>query len=454
MRVSFHGAAGGKVSGSCHRIEFDKKGKDQALLDCGSFMAEKGSQDFGFDPQNPKWLLLSHGHWDHFGRIVSLVKKGFNGEIIATAPTKAITEFSTLDSARYNRRRENRFASDSPEQYTVEDVRKTISLFGREAVYGKPIKLSKNVTAVFFDAGHMLGSASVLLEINEGGIIRRLTFSGDIGNSNKPIICNPTLPPKSDFVIMETLYGDRPHRPFIQSTEEFYNAINDAFKRKGNVVIPAFAVSRSQEILYLLRAGLENKKLPKRMVAFLDSPSAIKATKVFRNYPDFFDEEAKELVKRGKDPFSFPNLTFTEKVSDSKQINDVKNGAVIVAASGMGTGGRIMYHLKQNLPRPESSVVVANFAAKGTLVRDIVDGKKIVNILGEEIPVRAKIYTINGFSGHGGQTELVNWQGATGTPATTFLVHAEEKQRQAFAQILKARGLNIEMPDMHESFKI
>lgn len=453
MRISFHGAAGGQVSGSCHRIEFDKRGRDQTLLDCGSFMAESGSEDFGFDPTEPKWLLLSHGHWDHFGRLALLVKKGFNGEIISTAPTKAITEFSLHDSTRYNRRRENKFEASS-NQYDVEDVRKTISLFGREAVYRKPIKLSRNVTATFFDAGHMLGSASVLLEIKEGGITRRVTFSGDIGNNNKPIICNPTLPPKSDFVIMETLYGDRTHRPFIQSTEEFYSVINDAFKRKGNVIIPAFAVSRSQEILYLLRAGLESKKLPKRMIAFLDSPSAIKATRIFRNYPDFFDKEAKELIERGKDPFSFPGLTFTEKVNDSKQINDIKSGAVIVAASGMGTGGRILYHLKQNLPRPESSIVIANFAARGTLVRDIVDGKKTVNILGEDIPVRAKVYAINGFSGHGGQNELINWQGTTGSPATTFLVHAEDKPRQVFAQILKARGLNIEMPDMHESFKI
>lgn len=455
MKISFHGAAR-EVTGSCHLVEV---AKTKILLDCGLFQSgepvdNEKQNDFDFDPSTIDYLLLSHAHLDHFGRIPLLVKRGFSGEVISTLPTKDLSALAMLDSAKYNARQGNKFSNRSENLFDTKDVNKALDLFGRTAVYEKPIRLNKKVTATYFNAGHIIGSASIFLEVNEGDNIKKLVFSADIGNNNKPIITNPTLPPKSDLVIMESTYGDRNHTPVIKSLEEYYDAISSTVASGGNVVNPVLAIERAQEMLYILRAGLEAKKMPKNIKAFLDSPLAIKATNIVRNYPNYFNEETRGLIESGKDPFSFPNLELTETVSESKAIRNTRRGAVILAGSGMAMGGRVIYHLRDNLPRPESSIIISNFVPEGSLLKKIIDGEKSVQILGEDIPVRAKIYTIGGFSAHAGQNELIKWQRNSGKPGITFLVHGEENPMQTLATKLRRRGNQVKMPTLHETFEV
>jgi metallo-beta-lactamase family protein len=318
--------------------------------------------------------------------------------------------------------------------------------------YGKRLPLADGISVTLYDAGHILGSAAIALDLQENGRGRRLLFSGDIGYSGRAIVRDPAPPPEADIVIMETTYGDRLHKELKPSVEELYEAINSTLKRGGNVLIPSFALERAQEILYHLREGIEQGALPQSMQVFLDSPMAISATQIFRRHPECFDEEAFEIFRSGQDPFALPGLRFTRETAESIAINNFRGGAVIIAGSGMCTGGRIRHHLKQNLWRKEASVVFVGFAAQGTPARRIIDGEKSIKIFGEEISVRARIHTIGGFSAHADQKDLLAWHRQTGRPATTFLVHGEEKIIAKFAGLLS--GTRVEMPDLHQVYDI
>ena len=312
--------------------------------------------------------------------------------------------------------------------YGMLDALNACDRFGRVAAYGQPIALAPGIVVTFFDAGHILGSASILFGVEEGGRKRRrVLFSGDLGNAGRPLLRPPANPPQVDAVIMETTYGDRLHKPLAPSIEEFYQAISATFQRGGNVVIPTFALERAQELLYVLRQGREGNQLPPAMQVFLDSPMAISATEIFERYPEGYGPAVAELFRDGRDPFSLPGLHFARETADSAAINRVTGGGVIMAGSGMCTGGRIRHHLRHNLWRPQASVIFVGYAAQGTLARKIIDGAKQVEIFGETIAVRAEIHTINGFSAHADQAELLAWHAQTHAERT-ILVHGEAKR--------------------------
>ncbi len=463
MKISFHGADRG-VTGSCHLIECAGR---RILVDCGLYQGgreldEENAGDFGFDPAAIDYLLLTHAHLDHCGRIPLLASRGFQGEIITTAASRELARLVMLDSAnlneeeaRYRNRRASRHGrrnADTVPLYTVLDALNALEYFGRTAVYDQALQLAPGIQATFLDAGHILGSANVLLELTEDGAQRRVLFSGDLGLSERPILRDPARPPRADVVVMETTYGDREHKQLEPSIGELYDAINAALGRGGNVVIPTFALERAQEILYYLREGVESGTLPASVQVFLDSPMAISATQIFRRHPECYDEETCELFRAGRDPFQLPELHFTRETAESMAINRIASGAVIMAGSGMCTGGRVRHHLKHNLGRKDSSIVFVGYAAEGTLARRIVDGAKTVHIFGDTYPVNARIHTIGGFSAHAGQAELLAWHRHTGNPETTFLVHGEPDSMTTFAGLLK--NTRVEMPRLHQSYTL
>lgn len=447
MHISFHGADG-EVTGSCHLIECAGK---RILIDCGLFQGgreieEENASDFGFDAESIDFVLLTHAHLDHCGRLPLLVKRGFRGEIIATSATRELARLILLDAASLQEeesvRRERgraRHGSDHSAQplYTVIEALNTLDYFGRQAVYGKKLHLATGIDATFIDAGHILGSASVYLQLEENGERRRVLFSGDLGNDNgAPLLQMEEQLPPCDVVVMETTYGDRCHRSLASSIQELYEAINDTFARGGNVIIPTFALERAQELLYFLREGREQKILPGTLQVFLDSPMAISATEIFERHPECFSEKLAEVLRSHKDPFRIPGLHLVRETAESMALNRISGGAVIMAGSGMCTGGRVRHHLRHNLWRRESSIIFVGFAAQHTLARQIIDGAQRVRIFREDIPVNARIYTINGFSAHADQAELLAWHTRAGNPQMTFLVHGEERVANHFKTLL------------------
>ena len=465
MRLSFHGANRG-VTGSCHLLEVEGL---KILVDCGLFQGgreidEENEADFAFDPRSIDIILLTHAHLDHCGRIPLLVKRGFEGEIIATQATRELAKVVLLDAAHLQEeeaerhaRKNKRHGKPAPEPlYTEIDTLDALDLFGRRAHYEKPITLSDRLTATYYDAGHILGSASIYLEYREdGGKPKTLLFSGDIGSKGSAIVRDPQIPPHAHTVVMESTYGDRNHKAPEPTIHELYEAIRNTLHRGGNVIIPTFALERSQELLYHLREGVEQDALPRSLPVFLDSPMAINATEIFRRHPECYDDETKAIFDRGEDPFMLPELRFTRETADSMALNRLHSGAVIMAGSGMCTGGRVRHHLRHHLWRRESSVVFVGFAAPGTLARHIVDSsqntdkKGQVKLFGDTIPINARIYTINGFSAHAGRDELLEWHEGV-HPKRTILVHGEEKKMAMFAEALEDHT-DVLMPEMGDA---
>jgi metallo-beta-lactamase family protein len=461
MKISFHGADR-NVTGSCHLLECAGK---RILIDCGLYqggreLEEENRQAFGFEPREIDYLLLSHAHLDHCGRIPLLAKRGFRGEIITTAASRELARLVMLDAAhvqeeenRYKLRKAARLVKRSGQispLYTRLDALNSLDFFGRTASYGTPLELAAGIRTTFLDAGHILGSACILLELEEGGNRRSVLFSGDLGNSGRVILRDPAQPPDVDTVVMETTYGDRLHKPLEPSVHELYDAINDTFKHGGNVVIPTFALERTQEILFYLREGVEAGHIGRYSQVFLDSPMAISATEIFNRHPECYDAQTLELFRNGRDPFYLPTLHLTQQTADSIAINRINAGAIIMAGSGMCSGGRVRHHLKHNLWRRDSSVIFVCFAAEGTLARRIIDGEEQVNIFGDDIPVRATIHTIGGFSAHADQSELLAWHRQTGHPQATYLVHGEEQAMRVFAGQLE--DTRVEMPRLHQEY--
>jgi metallo-beta-lactamase family protein len=461
MKLSFHGADRG-VTGSCHMVECAGK---RVLIDCGLYQGgreldEENAEPFGFDAATIDFVLLTHAHLDHCGRLPLLVKRGFRGEIVTTAASRELARVVLMDSAHLQeeeafyraRKAARRGKGETPQAlYTQLDALNSMEYFGRIAHYDQPMVLAPGLTATFLDAGHILGSASIYLQCAEAGKQRSMVFSGDLGNAGRPLLRDPTPPPEVDMVVMETTYGDRLHKPLAPSIEELYQAIEDTLRRGGNIIIPTFALERTQEILFHLHSGVDSGRLPRSMQVFLDSPMAISATEIFRHHPECLDEEANALLASGQHPFSLFNLHYTRETAESMALNSITGGAVILAGSGMATGGRVRHHLKHNLWREDSSVIFVGFAAQGTLARRIVDGAQSVRLFGEEIPVRAHIYTINGFSAHADRDELLAWHRHSHAPRT-FLVHGEESVMQQFAG--KLENTQVEMPEFGQTYDL
>lgn len=458
MQISFHGASR-SVTGSCHLLECGGK---RILIDCGLYQGsreldEENANDFGFDPASIDFLVLTHAHLDHCGRIPLLVKRGFSGRVLCTAATRELAKLVLLDAARiqeedakyrnYKAGKRQKTAPLAEPLYTTVDALNALDVFVDIARWEKPHRLAPGIAVNFFDAGHILGSAFVLFELEENGQKRRVLFSGDLGSDGRAILPDPAPAPQADVVVMESTYGDRSHKGLEESIAELYEAINTTIAGHGNVLIPSFALERSQEILYYLREGVEQGHLPHNLRVYLDSPMAISATEIFRRHPECFDEETWQVLVTGRDPFTFPGLSYTRDTADSVALKQV-DGAVLIAGSGMATGGRIRHHLRNNLWRPESAVVFVGFASQGTLARAIIDGAKEVRIFQEEIAVQASIHTINGFSAHADQQELLAWHAQT-QAGQTFLVHGEEGAMRRFAEQLQ--GTRVILPEAHSS---
>ncbi len=451
MKIKFCGAAT-TVTGSCHLITTDKH---KVLLDCGQFqggkaLEEMNRDDFGFNPADIDCLILSHAHIDHCGRIPLLVKNGFKGYIYCTDATAELVEIMLKDSGYIhekeaewqNRKAERAGKPMRPPLYTVQDALDSLQ-FIRPVLYDQLFEINENMKVVFNDAGHILGSAIVELWVEENDDVSKIVFSGDLGVKNRPILRNPTLIKKADYVIMETTYGNRLHPENALSIDQLIEIILKTTKRGGTVVIPSFAVGRTQELIYdLNRFYHENDQFKQELsnlTVFVDSPMATTATEVFKKNAQAFDEDTRQYILNGDNPLDFKNLKFTRTSEESRNINFDKNPKIIISASGMCEAGRIKHHLKHNLWDKKSSIVFVGYQAEGTLGKLLVEGEKNVMIMGEEIHVAAEIHNLQGFSGHADKEGLLDWlRGFRKKPGQIFLVHGEEDSKHEFAQTVKA----------------
>lgn len=433
-----------EVTGSNYVVEV---GKTRFLVDCG--MHQGGQKEeglnfapFPYDPGEIAFVLLTHAHIDHSGRLPRLVREGYSGPIYATSPTCDLTEIMLLDSAYIQemesewRTRKARRAGRSGQEplYTQDDARKAIRLL-RPIEYSSPLTPAPGVTVLFHDAGHILGSSFVELRLEDQGEKVRVLFSGDVGQPDQPLIRDPDIMAQTDYLLLESTYGDRLHEQDGTPEEKLAAILKQAKRDGGNVIIPAFAVERTQELLFFLREIFAKHELD--MPVYVDSPLASRATDVFRKHPEAFDEESRELMKKGG-AFDFPQLHYTHSADESRALNG-KNGIVIISASGMADAGRIRHHLKHNLWRPEAHVVIVGFQAQGTLGRRLLDGDKRVRIFGEEIAVKAHIDEITGLSAHADQAQLLSWASHFVPPRLTILVHGELQSALTLERLLEER---------------
>jgi metallo-beta-lactamase family protein len=460
MNLRFLGAAR-TVTGSCSYLS---SSDSKILVDCGLIQGnnshDRNRDPFPFDPKEIGLLFLTHAHLDHSGLVPRLVKEGFRGKIVATSATIDLVELMLRDSAKIQEtdaewmtKKELRAGREPVEPlYTVDDVERVMPLVAK-VPYGQIVTAGHGIQYRFLDAGHILGSGSLELWLPRDGREKKVVFSGDIGRKGNPIINDPSLSSEADFVVMESTYGNRQHKNLDESVNELADAVQSTFQRNGNVLIPAFAIGRTQDLLYVLNRLVREGRLPK-VTVYIDSPLAEEATKAYLAHPDCFDEEAKRLMGRRKIGDAL-KVRFTSSVEESMAINRIRSRAVIIAGSGMCEGGRIRHHLKHNLWRHECSVIFVGFQAKGTLGRKIVDGEKSVMIFGEEIAVRAKVYTIGGFSAHADQKELLEWLSAFRNKPKVFVVHGEEETALLFADLVRQRyGFTVHAPVRGESFEL
>ena len=463
MNIHFLGAAG-EVTGSCYLVE-DRNLR--FLVDCGIFQGgrEARAKNLGsikFDPRKLDFVLLTHAHIDHSGLIPRLVALGYRGPVYCTRATAALLEIMLPDSAHVqeiestwqNRRKHvsGRYGrQDAAPLYTVNQA--LLSLEQLEAFdYEKPFQPADGIDVTFHDAGHILGSAILEIDIAADSGKRKLVFSGDLGQPDRPLMNDPTPVMSADILLVESTYGNRLHKTLSDTESELVTAVTETFARGGNVVIPAFAVGRTQEVIHVLADLVRRDRLPS-LTVFVDSPMATAASQATSRFTKLLDAQAQEVAAWITGHKAQFNLRYTATVRESMAINQLKGGAVIIAASGMCNAGRILHHLAQNLPRRQSSILITGFQAEGTLGRRLVDGAREVNLLGERIPVKARIYTIGGLSAHADQQGLINWlQGFRKAPGRTFVVHGEHATALDFAEHVRTslQWPNVGVPERGE----
>ena len=463
MKLHFYGADR-CVTGSCHCLEINGK---KILVDCGLQQGrdELDNRYLAFAPGNIDILLVTHAHIDHTGRIPLLVKNGFHGRILTTRLTADLMKIMLLDSAHiqesdaeYENRKGERAGREHVDPLYTEQDALDVFKYVTTCEYKEKVDLCEGVSAVFTDAGHLLGSASITLELEENGVHKTIVFSGDIGNVDQPIIRDPQLLKKADYVVMESTYGDRNHTEVWSYTDELAQIIDETLGKGGNVVIPSFAVGRTQELLYFIRE-IKDQKLVKstpNFPVYIDSPLAKAATTVFcGDLHGYLDEQALELVKDGTHMFTFPNLNLVESSEESKMLNMDSTPKVIISASGMCDAGRIRHHLKHNLWRANSAVVFVGFQSPGTLGRRLLDGVEKVKLFGEEIAVKAKIVNFLGLSSHADHDHLVEWIKAFDPkPAHVFVVHGDEDVAPVFAEELNSLGFHAHAAKFTECYDL
>jgi len=412
---------------------------------------------FDFNPEEYSALLLTHAHLDHCGRIPKLVKHGFKGKIFCTSATKDLAYIVMMDAAKiavHDTERENRRRAEinlPPRQpiYEEKDVENVIKLF-KIVDYGKLIKINKEINVTFHDAGHILGAASLKIDVEK----KILVFSGDLGQVGTPIVRDPTIIKKADYVFIESTYGDRLHPPAKERKNKFLDIINETYKRGGKLLIPSFAIERTQELLYDLNLFVEKNLMPKIDV-YIDSPMAIKTTEVFKKHPEFYDKEIKALFDTGDNPFSFPGLRLSKTVDDSKKIDELKKPCIIIAGSGMCTGGRIKYHIKNDIEDPKSTILFVGYQVKGTLGYWIKKGVKKIRLLGTQRFVRARVASIDSFSAHADYNSLLNWlKHFSPKPTKVFVIHGDKEASLEFSNKVQKLGLKTYIPRMREKITL
>lgn len=465
MKLTFYGAAR-TVTGSQHLIEVNGK---RILLDCGLYQGKRSeafdrNRHLPFEARSVDAMILSHAHIDHSGNIPNLVKSGYNGDIISTYATRDLCAAMLLDSGHIqerdvefvNKQRKKRGEPPVEPIYTQDDASESMQYFTTMG-YGRARQILPGVTLTFHDAGHMLGSAFVVLDIEDRDAKRdvRLVFSGDLGRAGMPIIRDPETIDRADVLIMESTYGDRVHPAFEDDSHEMERIITETYRRGGMIIIPAFAVGRTQQLIYQLHQLARKGDIP-NIPVYVDSPLAIDVTAIYRLHPECYDAETREFMTEARDPFGFKRLTYTRTTEESKQLNFLREPAVIISASGMAETGRILHHLKNRIEDPRTTVLIVSWQAENTLGRRLVDGEPEVRIFGEVYKNRANVEVLNGFSGHADRDGLLAWVGAmVQKPKSTFLVHGEETPALTLAESLKSTyGLHVNVPGWKQSFEV
>jgi len=469
MEITFYGAAR-TVTGSQHLLDINGH---RILLDCGLYQgrrreSEDRNRHLPYDARSIDTLILSHAHIDHSGNIPNLVKSGFNGRIICTFATRDLCNIMLRDSAKIqegdvaylNKKRLRQKLPPIEPIYTMVDALKSIKRF-LCIDYESPFLVAPGVTLTFYDAGHILGSALTTLDIEDesGGAPMRLLFTGDLGRNNRPILNDPTQLDHADILIMESTYGNREHPADPDTDEMLKKTIFDTMKRGGKVIVPAFAVGRTQELVYRLNNLVENGELPADLPVYVDSPLAIDATSVFRSHPEAFDDEAAQILLTDSDHnlFGFQMMHYTRSTEESKALNNLRRSAVIISASGMAEAGRILHHLKNNVEDERNTILITGFMAPNTLGRRIVEKQKRIRIFGEEYNLRAYVINLAGMSGHADQSELLSWAGhLEPRPRRTFLVHGDPEAAFALAARLRQdlKFPQVDVPEMGQHFTL
>ena len=450
MNLEFFGAAA-EVTGSCHILHV---GGRTVLLDCGLIQGsrrdeERNRDPFPFDASKIDAVVLSHAHLDHCGRLPLLVKRGFRGPIFAQEASCELTAILLADAAHLAERdakyRSRKTGKKVKPLYTLEEGERVIRQL-QGCRYRTRVEVVPGVSVRFNDAGHILGSCAVEVWAKEGQLEKKIVFSGDLGQYDTPILRDPDPIDRADVVLMESTYGGRRHRDRDATVAELGDILTSERVRRGNILVPAFSIGRSQEILYQLGKHYDEWNL-KRFHIFLDSPMAIEASKVYWEYPHLYDEEATRLRRENGGMPLLPNLKLSRATEDSMAINRIRSGAIVIAGSGMCNGGRIIHHLKHNLDREETQVLITGYQARGSLGRRLVNGEETVRIHGQTIPVRAKVHTVGGLSAHGDQDDLARWYENMSNRPPVYLVHGEPDAQSAFAKYLAGRcGAEVHMP--------
>ncbi|MDP3143384.1 MAG: MBL fold metallo-hydrolase [Candidatus Omnitrophota bacterium] len=464
IRVKFCGGVR-TVTGSRHLVSTDKS---QVLLDCGIFHGHREeyyivNSRFSFNPAKLNSLILSHAHIDHCGNIPTIIKRGFHSKIYTTTATRDLCRLMLADSGKIQEedvkflnkinRRLNK--PNRKPLYTQKEAEATLKYF-RGVHYGKRIKAAKDISCTFFDAGHILGSAVVLLEIKDGKKITRLGYIVDLGRAHLPLLKDPVFIPDVDYLIIESTYGNRTHPSIKEAKEKLMVSINRTLARGGKVIIPSFALERTQEVLYFLKTLIQERKLP-HIPIFLDSPLAINVTEVFRQHENYLDRQTCSLIQRGIDPFPVEEITYIRRINESKELNRATGPMIIIAGSGMCESGRILHHLKNNIEDEKNTVLVVGYMAENTLGKRIVERTPIVKIFGEEYKLNAEVVVINAFSGHADKNDLIDYvkhANGTGRLKNVFVVHGDLDQSEALRQSLNDLGYPAYLPQIDEELEL
>lgn len=461
FQLRFLGAAE-SVTGSRHLLEFNHT---KVLIDCGLYqerdLQNRNWEDFGVDPAEVDAVLLTHAHLDHCGLLPKFVKEGFRGRIYCTEATAEIAKIVLMDAGKIQeedaefKRKRHKKAGYTPARpvealYTMEDAEAIFPLFS-PVRNGDPLDIGDDCRITFHEAGHILGASIIRIVVKIDGQTRTLLATGDLGRIGKPILRDPAVFEEADYVLLESTYGDRVHTTVEDTKEQLCDAVNKTVRAGGNIVVPSFSIERSQEVLYYLNQLLMEDRIP-HITTFLDSPMAVKVTEVFKKHPELYDAEMTRLMTQNESPFTFRGLKLVQSTRESKAINSIKGTIMVIAGSGMCTGGRIKHHLVNNIGRPESTILFVGYQAVGTLGRNILDGNPEVRILGQTYPVKANIVRVNGFSAHADRQEMLTWlQNLKRPPRRVFIVHGEKTVAHNFKDYLAENtGWNVMVPQYQD----